>query len=60
MLRLLALGFLVYGIGIGFKNGWLVIHWSPLLHDVGFTDVNREEPMNWSEFIRQRFEKNDS
>tara|TARA_Y100001968_G_C19327320_1_gene702421 strand:+ start:973 stop:1158 length:186 start_codon:yes stop_codon:yes gene_type:complete len=54
MLRLLLLGFLIFGFSTGLKDGWLVIKWSQLLHQVGFESVDPQKPMNWSEFILDR------
>ncbi len=33
------------------REGWLVIKWSQLLHEVGFTSVDPNKPIDWSEFI---------
>jgi len=57
MLRLLFLILLVYGIGTGMRDGWLTIKWSQLLHDVGFTEVDRDKPMDWNDFILKRLLK---
>ncbi len=57
MLRLLFLVLLVYGIGTGIKDGWLTIKWSQLLHDVGFTEVDRDKPINWNDFLIKRLQK---
>ena len=56
-LRLLFLLLLVYGIGTGLIDGWLIIKWSQLLHDVGFTEVDRDKPINWNDFVIKRLEK---
>ncbi len=57
MFRLLLLIALVYGIGLGLRDGWLVIKWSQLLHNIGFEQVDPENPMNWSEFIINSLDK---
>jgi len=51
MLRWLLLGFLFYGIGVGLHDGWLVVKWSQFFHEIGFTSVDPEKPLKWSEFI---------
>ena len=56
MLRLLFICFMLYSIGIGLRNGWLVVKWSQLLHEVGFTNVDPKKPLDWQEFILERFE----
>tara|TARA_B100000131_G_C17827205_1_gene496114 strand:+ start:329 stop:463 length:135 start_codon:yes stop_codon:yes gene_type:complete len=43
MLRLLVLIFLLYGIGVGLKDGWLKIQWNQLLNDVGVTEVEKDK-----------------
>ncbi|WP_036892080.1 MULTISPECIES: hypothetical protein [Prochlorococcus] len=60
MLRLFFLIFLVYGIAQGMRDGWLVVKWSQLLHNIGFTQVDPNKPMNWSEFIINRLENDSS
>tara|TARA_Y100001968_G_C19420082_1_gene751277 strand:+ start:1830 stop:1982 length:153 start_codon:yes stop_codon:yes gene_type:complete len=47
---------MLYSIGIGLRNGWLVVKWSQLLHEVGFTNVDPKKPLDWQEFILERFE----
>ena len=54
MLRWFLAGLVIYGIGTGFKSGWLVVKWSQLFHEVGFTSVDPEQPMNWEDFIFNR------
>tara|TARA_B100000700_G_C14876506_1_gene775926 strand:- start:38 stop:229 length:192 start_codon:yes stop_codon:yes gene_type:complete len=56
MLRLLLLGFLIYSIGTGLNQGWLVVKWSLLLHNIGFTSLDPEKPMKWKEFILDRID----
>jgi hypothetical protein len=51
MMRWLLLGLLFFGLGTGLRNGWLVVHWSQLLHDAGLTFIDPEKPFNWNEFI---------
>ncbi|WP_320673736.1 4-hydroxythreonine-4-phosphate dehydrogenase [Prochlorococcus sp. MIT 1341] len=51
MLRWLFIGLLLFGFGRGLQNGWIVVKWSQFFHEVGFTDVDPNKPMNWSEFI---------
>ena len=60
MLRWFLLGLLLYGIGFGIHDGWLVVKWSQLLHEVGFTSVDPNKPMNWSELILDWTERSDS
>tara|TARA_Y100001968_G_scaffold285959_1_gene286301 strand:- start:1214 stop:1399 length:186 start_codon:yes stop_codon:yes gene_type:complete len=57
MLRWLLLGFLIYGIGTGMRDGWLIVKWSQLLHEIGFTSVDPDKPLDFSEFILERLEK---
>ena len=33
------------------RDGWLIIKWSRFFHSIGFTRVDPEKPMNWSDFI---------
>ncbi len=56
MLRWLLFGLLLYGTGVGLRSGWIEVHWSQMFHEVGFADVDPEKPMNWSEFILERFD----
>ena len=56
MFRLLILLALLYGMGRGLRDGWLVVKWSKFFHDIGFSQVDPEKPMNWSEFIINRLE----
>ncbi|KGG11668.1 hypothetical protein EV11_0793 [Prochlorococcus sp. SS52] len=51
---------MVYGIAQGMRDGWLVVKWSQLLHNIGFTQVDPNKPMNWSEFIINRLENDSS
>ena len=44
------------GIAIGLNDGWLIVRWSLLLHNIGFTQVDPEKPINWSEFIIKRLD----
>ena len=60
MIRWFLVGLLIYGIGTGLKNGWLIVKWSQLLHEVGFTSVDPDRPVDWSEFIIDRFRKDSS
>ena len=57
MLRWLVLGMLIFGLGTGLRDGWVIVKWSKLLHSVGFTSVNPEKPLNWKEFILQLSER---
>ena len=43
-------------MGRGLRDGWLVVKWSKFFHDIGFSQVDPEKPMNWSEFIINRLE----
>ncbi len=43
MFRLLVLILLVYGIGVGLKDGWLKIQWNQLLNDAGVTEVDKDQ-----------------
>ena len=47
-------GLLIYGLGTGFQNGWIIVRWSQLFHDVGFTSVDPDLPIDWSDFILER------
>ncbi|WP_269622086.1 4-hydroxythreonine-4-phosphate dehydrogenase [Prochlorococcus marinus] len=60
MLRFLFLGLVIYGIAIGLRDGWLIVKWSQLFYNVGFSQVDPEKPMNWSEFIIDRLTENES
>ena len=51
MFRSLLLGFLIYGMVIGLRDGWLVVKWGRFFHSIGFTKVDPNKPMNWQEFI---------
>ena len=57
MLRLLLLGFLIYGMVLGLRDGWMVIKWSQLFHNMGFSQVDPEKPLNWSDFVIDSLEK---
>lgn len=35
----------------GLKDGWLIIKWSRFFHSIGFTQVDPDKPMKWSDFI---------
>ena len=35
----------------GMRDGWLVIKWSKFFHSIGFSKVDPNKPMNWSDFI---------
>ncbi len=41
----------------GLHDGWLVVKWSVLLHNIGFNQVDPQKPINWSEFIINSLEK---
>ena len=60
MFRWLLIGVLIYGIGTGLKDGWLVVKWSQFFHDAGFTSVDPNEPMDWNKFIMDRFKSDPS
>jgi len=57
MFRLLFLGFLCYGIVSGLNDGWLIVKWSQLFYNIGFTQVDPNKQMNWSEFFINILEK---
>ena len=42
---------------VGFRDEWLIVKWSKLFHNIGFTQVDPNKPMNWSEFIINTLEK---
>ena len=44
----------------GFRDGWLVVKWSQLFHNIGFTQVDPNKPINWSELLINSLEKNSS
>ena len=46
MLRWLLLGLLIFGLGTGFKNGWLQVDWRRLLEDAGLDLGDPEQPMH--------------
>ena len=41
---------------LGLSDGWLIITWSQLFHNIGFTQVDPNKPMNWSEFLLNTLE----
>ncbi len=49
------LGLLLYSIGTGFREGWLVFKGSLFLHNVGFTDIDPSKSVDWSEFFSEVF-----
>ena len=51
---------MIYGIAIGLRDGWLIVKWSQLFYNVGFSQVDPEKPMNWSEFIIDRLRENEA
>ncbi len=51
------LGFLIYGMVLGLRDGWMVIKWSQLFHNMGFSQVDPEKPLNWSDFVIDSLEK---
>ncbi len=51
------LGALLYGMVHGLRDGWLVVKWSKLFHNIGLTQVDPEKPINWSEFIINSLQK---
>ena len=51
MLRTLFLGLLLFALAAGLRNGWMVVKWSQFFHDVGFTYIDPDKPINWSELI---------
>ena len=57
MLRWLLLGLLLYGIGTGVRDGWLIVKWSQLLHEIGFTSVDPDKPLNLQEFLMDKNQK---
>ncbi len=40
------------------RDGWLIIKWSRFFHSIGFTRVDPEKPMNWSDFIINNIDRN--
>ena len=42
---------------LGLTDGWLVIKWSVLFHNIGFTQVDPEKPINWSKLIITTLDK---
>ena len=56
MLRILSLGLVIFALGAGFKNGWLVIKWSQFFHDIGYTSIDPKQPMNWSKFLLDKYD----
>tara|TARA_B100001996_G_C18488086_1_gene526496 strand:- start:335 stop:496 length:162 start_codon:yes stop_codon:yes gene_type:complete len=51
MLRWFLIGILLYGIGTGLRDGWMVIHWSHFLNSIGFTNVDPQKPFNLEDYI---------
>ncbi len=51
------LSFLIYGMVLGLRDGWMVIKWSQLFHNMGFSQVDPEKPLNWSDFVIDSLEK---
>lgn len=49
MLRWLLLGLLIFGLGTGFKNGWLQVDWRRLLEDAGFDLGESDQPLRLHE-----------
>ena len=49
MLRWLVIGLLLYGLGTAFREGWLEVQWSRLLHDAGLTFIDPERPLKFDE-----------
>ena len=41
----------------GLNDGWLIVKWSQLFHNIGFTHVDPNKQMNWSEFLINILEK---
>ena len=41
----------------GFRDGWLLIKWSQFFHSIGFTQIDPNKPLNWSDFIINRLEE---
>ena len=42
---------------IGLRDGWLIIKWSQLFHNIGFSQVDPEKPVTRSEFVIDSLEK---
>tara|TARA_Y100001968_G_C19280603_1_gene679019 strand:- start:674 stop:856 length:183 start_codon:yes stop_codon:yes gene_type:complete len=59
MLRLFLLVILFYGLFLGLNQGWLVVKWSQLFHEVGFTTVDPDKPMQWKQFFIDRLKEDD-
>ena len=49
---------MLYGIGTGLKDGWLVMKWSHFLHNIGFTSIDPKKPLNVTEFIIEQIDTN--
>ena len=60
MLRLIIIVFLIYGIGTGLRDGWIVVKWSQFLNEMGITASDPDKPLNWSNFIFDRSLKDSS
>jgi len=43
MLRTLLLGLLLFVLGAGIRNGWIILKWSQFFHDVGFTYIEPDK-----------------
>ena len=48
---------LLYGFFLGLNQGWLVVKWSQLFYEVGFTTVDPEKPMKWKQFFIDRLKQ---
>ena len=39
------------------REGWLVIKWSRFFNSIGFSKVDPNKPMNWTDFIIDNFDR---
>lgn len=44
MLRLLMLGVLIYGLGVGLQRDWVRVRWSQMVYDLGVPGASPPPP----------------
>jgi len=52
MLRWLLIGVLVFGLGTGMRDGWVIVKWPQLLHNLGLKDIDPNKPLRFGDFIQ--------
>ena len=53
MLRLLLLGSILLIIGLGFRNGWVEVHWDRFFRDINLPFMAEPEPARQFKFDGQ-------